>query len=117
THCGLGTLPNRTRGRLSREYRQRVGLAQALLGEPAVLVLDEPTVGLDPVQPVEMRDLLRPLDGCTVLPSTHILSEAAALCTRVIIMAGGRLVAEDSPAGLARRMHGAERVVMRIEGP
>jgi ABC-2 type transport system ATP-binding protein len=114
--CGLDSMADRLTGKLSKGYRQRVGLAQALLGEPAVLVLDEPTVGLDPVQTVEMRDVLRTLEGCTVLLSTHILSEAAALCTRVVIMAGGRLVAEDSPAGLARRMQGAERVVVRVEG-
>ena len=64
-----------------------------------------------------MRDLLRTLDGCTVLLSTHILAEAAALCTRIVIMADGRLAAEDTPAGLAARMEGADRVVVRVEGP
>jgi gliding motility-associated transport system ATP-binding protein len=115
--CGLAAMAHRLTGKLSKGYRQRVGLAQALLGEPAVLVLDEPTVGLDPVQTVEMRDLLRGLDGCTVLLSTHILAEAAALCTRIVILADGRLVAEDTPAGLAARMEGAERIVVRVEGP
>jgi ABC-2 type transport system ATP-binding protein len=115
--CGLDSVADRLTGALSKGFRQRVGLAQALLGEPAVLVLDEPTVGLDPVQTVEMRDLLRTLDGCTVLLSTHILAEAAALCTRIVIMAGGRLVAEDTPAGLAARLEGAQRVIVRVEGP
>jgi ABC-2 type transport system ATP-binding protein len=115
--CGLETMTDRLTGKLSKGYRQRVGLAQALLGNPAVLVLDEPTVGLDPVQTVEMRGLLRTLDGCTVLLSTHILAEAAALCGRIVIMADGRLVAEDTPAGLAARLEGAERVVVRVEGP
>jgi ABC-2 type transport system ATP-binding protein len=115
--CGLETMADRLTGKLSKGYRQRVGLAQALLGDPAVLVLDEPTVGLDPVQTVEMRELLRTLDGCTLLFSTHVLAEAAALCTRIVIMAGGRLVAEDTPAGLAARMEGAERVLVRVEGP
>jgi gliding motility-associated transport system ATP-binding protein len=115
--CGLGSMAQRLTGKLSKGYRQRVGLAQALLGNPAVLVLDEPTVGLDPVQTVEMRDLLRTLDGCTVLLSTHILAEAAALCTRIVILADGHLVAEDTPAGLAARVGGAERVVVRVEGP
>src|SRR4029453_11969273 len=115
--CGLESMASRLAGKLSKGYRQRVGLAQALLGDPAVLVLDEPTVGLDPVQAVEMRDLLRTLDGRTVLLSTHILAEAAALCTRIVILADGRLVAEDTPAALAARVEGAERVVVRVEGP
>jgi ABC-2 type transport system ATP-binding protein len=115
--CGLETMADRLTGKLSKGYRQRVGLAQALLGNPAVLVLDEPTVGLDPVQTVEMRQLLRTLDGCTVLLSTHILAEAAALCTRIVILAAGRLVAEDTPAGLVGRVEGAERVVVRVDGP
>jgi ABC-2 type transport system ATP-binding protein len=115
--CGLEPVADRLGGKLSKGYRQRVGLAQALLGEPGVLVLDEPTVGLDPVQTVEMRELLRRLKGRTVLLSTHVLAEAAALCTRIVIMAGGRLVAEDTPAGLAARLEGAQRVVVRVEGP
>ena len=102
--CGLEAVADRPNGALSKGYRQRVGLAQALLGDPPVLVLDEPTVGLDPVQTVEMRDLLRRLDGCTVLLSTHVLAEAGALCSRIVIMSGGRIVAEDTPAGLASRL-------------
>jgi ABC-2 type transport system ATP-binding protein len=115
--CGLEAMAHRLTGKLSKGYRQRVGLAQTLLGNPAVLVLDEPTVGLDPVQTVEMRDTLRTLDGCTVLLSTHILAEAAALCTRIVILSDGHLVAEDTPAGLAARVEGAERIVVRVEGP
>src|SRR2546422_373697 len=87
--CGLGEVADRHSGTLSKGYRQRVGLAQALLGDPAVLVLDEPTVGLDPVQAVEMRELIRTLAGCTVLLSTHNLTEASALCSRVIILSRG----------------------------
>jgi ABC-2 type transport system ATP-binding protein len=79
--CGLADVADRLAGTLSKGYRQRVGLAQALLGDPDVLVLDEPTVGLDPVQTVDMRALLRTLAGRTVLLSTHILSEASALCS------------------------------------
>jgi ABC-2 type transport system ATP-binding protein len=82
-----------------------------------VLVLDEPTVGLDPVQTVEMRGLLRALAGRTVLLSTHILSEAAAICSRIVILARGRLVAEDSAAGLARRLEGLGRLTVRVDGP
>jgi len=115
--CGLGEVADRLAGKLSKGFRQRVGLAQALVGDPGVLVLDEPTVGLDPMQAVEMRGLLRTLAGRTVLLSTHILSEASALCSRIVILARGRLVAEDTPAGLARRLAGVGRVSVRVEGP
>jgi ABC-2 type transport system ATP-binding protein len=115
--CGLETVAERLTGKLSKGFRQRVGVAQALLGDPRVLVLDEPTVGLDPVQTVEMRDLLRGLAGRTVLLSTHVLAEASALCTRIVIMSAGKLVAEDTPAALSARLEGAERVVVRVDGP
>jgi ABC-2 type transport system ATP-binding protein len=115
--CGLGEVADRLTGKLSKGFRQRVGLAQALIGDPEVLVLDEPTVGLDPVQTVEMRGLLRALVGRTVLLSTHVLSEASALCSRIVILARGRLLAEDTPEGLARRLMGAGRLTVRIEGP
>ena len=115
--CGLESVADRLNGTLSKGYRQRVGLAQALLGDPPVLVLDEPTVGLDPVQTVEMRELLRSLEGCTVLLSTHVLAEAGALCSRIVIMSAGRVVAEDTPAALASRLEEAERVLVRVDGP
>ncbi len=115
--CNLGEVADRLGGKLSKGFRQRVGLAQALVGDPQVLVLDEPTVGLDPVQAVEMRELLRGLADRTVLLSTHILSEASALCSRVVILARGRLVAEDTPTGLSRRLEGLGRLVVRIDGP
>jgi ABC-2 type transport system ATP-binding protein len=114
--CNLEEVADRPIGTLSKGYRQRVGLAQALVGDPPVLVLDEPTVGLDPVQAVEMRALLRGLTDRTVLFSTHILSEASALCSRVVILARGRLAAEDTPEGLSRRLEGLGRLVVRIEG-
>src|SRR5207249_1525225 len=107
--CGLGEVADRHNGTLSKGYRQRVGLAQALLGEPAV--------GLDPVQAVEMRELIRTLAGCTVLLSTHNLTEASALCSRVIILSHGSLVAADTAAELGRRLEGAGRLVVRIDGP
>jgi len=115
--CGLGEVADRHSGKLSKGYRQRVGLAQALLGDPAVLVFDEPTVGLDPVQAVEMRALLRTLAGRTVLLSTHNLVEASALCSRIIILSQGCVVAEDTAEKLGRRLEGAGRLVARIDGP
>jgi ABC-2 type transport system ATP-binding protein len=115
--CGLDGVVERPNGKLSKGYRQRVGLAQALLGDPDVLILDEPTVGLDPVQTVEMRGLLRSLAGCTVLLSTHLLGEASQLCQRVIVLKAGRLAAEDTPEGLARRLDWTGRVVVRVDGP
>ena len=115
--CALDAVADRQTGKLSKGFRQRVGLAQALLGDPEVLVLDEPTVGLDPVQTVELRDLVRGLSGRTVLLSTHILSEAATLCSRVAILKQGRLLAVDTPDELGRRVERAGRLVVRVEGP
>lgn len=115
--CGLTDVARKLTGKLSKGYRQRVGLAQALVGDPPLLVLDEPTVGLDPVQTVEMRGLLRGLEGRTVLLSTHILSEASALCSHIVILDRGRLLAEDTPDGLARRLADVAHLTVRVEGP
>lgn len=116
--CGLGDVRRRLIGHLSKGYRQRVGIAQALLHEPAVLILDEPTVGLDPRQVVEIRGLVRELRGrTTVLLSTHILSEVAAVCDRVVILDRGRVVAEDRADALARAGDAAERLLVRVQGP
>ncbi|TMB49036.1 MAG: ABC transporter ATP-binding protein, partial [Deltaproteobacteria bacterium] len=115
--CGLVSVADRLAGKLSKGYRQRVGLAQALVGDADVLVLDEPTVGLDPMQTVEMRMLLRALAGRTMLLSTHILSEASALCSRIVILSRGRLVAIDTPDGLARHLAGVARLLVRVDGP
>jgi ABC-2 type transport system ATP-binding protein len=115
--CGLSDVARKLTGKLSKGYRQRVGLAQALVGDPPLLVLDEPTVGLDPVQTVEMRGLLRNLTGRTVLLSTHILSEASALCSHILILHHGRLLAQDTPDGLARRLADVARLMVRVEGP
>jgi ABC-2 type transport system ATP-binding protein len=118
TACGLADMATRPIGKLSRGYRQRVAIAQALLGDPEVLVLDEPTVGLDPRQTIEIRGLIRTLAGRhTVLLSTHILPEASALCSRVIIIDRGRVIAEDTAAGLARRVEGVARTLVRVAGP
>ncbi|GAC1597286.1 MAG: ABC transporter ATP-binding protein [Myxococcales bacterium] len=95
-------------GNLSKGQRQRVGLAQALLGDPAVLILDEPTVGLDPAQIIEVRELIKSLAGKhTIVLSTHILPEVTATCQRVLIIASGKVVANDDLAGLRERYAGA----------
>ena len=98
--AGISDLSDRLVGRLSKGQRQRLGIAQALLGRPPAYVLDEPTAGLDPKQVVEARALFRSLadkDGAAVLVSTHVLSEAAAICDRVIVIAKGRVMAEERP--------------------
>ncbi len=116
--CGLEGVARRRVGTLSKGYRQRVGLAQALCGNPPILILDEPTIGLDPEQVVEVRDLVRALGGQrTVFFSSHILAEVAALCERVIVVARGRLVGEGTPRELAERVGRRQRVVLRVEGP
>jgi ABC-2 type transport system ATP-binding protein len=104
-------------GALSKGLRQRIGLAQALLHKPEVLILDEPTIGLDPAQVVEFRNIIREIGKeRTVLLSTHILSEAQALCDRVLIINKGHIVVEDSPENLQARLVGAERSVLRVKG-
>ena len=102
---------------LSKGMRQRIGLAQALLHEPDVLILDEPTIGLDPVQIIEVRNLIRELgQERTVLLSTHILSEAQQLCNRVIIINKGHIVAEDTPQRLQEHLVGVQRVSLKVAG-
>ncbi len=101
-------------GRLSKGMRQRVGIAQAIVHDPEVLILDEPTIGLDPKQIMEVRQLIRSLGGeHTVILSTHILSEVEQLCSRVLIINHGQIVAEDTPLGLASRLQGNERIVLK----
>ncbi|MEO8605921.1 MAG: ABC transporter ATP-binding protein [bacterium] len=116
--CGLAEVSRRLIGALSKGYRQRVGMAQALLHEPAVLILDEPTVGLDPRQVIEIRALVRALRGrTTVLLSTHILSEVATVCDRVVIIDRGRLVGEERADPLARAEQGAGSLLVRVVAP
>jgi ABC-2 type transport system ATP-binding protein len=102
---------------LSKGMRQRIGLAQALIHHPEVLILDEPTIGLDPGQVVEVRNLIREMGKQrTVLLSTHILSEAQQICDRVLIINKGRIIAEDTPQNLQARLVGSERVALRVRG-
>ena len=104
--------------KLSKGYKQRVGLAQALLNDPPVLILDEPTIGLDPKQIHEVRELIKGLAGNhTVVLSTHILPEVEQTCSRVVIIDRGKIVAVDTPQNLRLQVQGAERVFMEIQGP
>ena len=110
-------MENRLIKNLSKGYKQRVGLAAALIGNPEVLILDEPTVGLDPKQIIEIRDLIRDLaKNHTVILSSHILSEVAAVCDRVLIINKGKKIVIDTPENLSRRMGGSSGVEMKIKG-
>jgi len=103
---------------LSKGYRQRVGLAQSLIGNPPVLILDEPTIGLDPKEIIEIRNLIKGLGkDHTVVLSSHILPEVSAVCERVLIINRGKIVATDSPENLARRLTGKSRLSLRVDGP
>jgi ABC-2 type transport system ATP-binding protein len=111
--CGLATVRRRTIGKLSKGYQQRVGIAQAILGDPEILILDEPTLGLDPKQIIEIRQLIRDLGGeKTVILSSHILPEVSQVCNRVIIINHGELVAVDTPDNLRSRL--AKSAVLRL---
>ncbi len=110
---GIAEVYNRLVGNLSKGYRQRVGLAQALMGNPDILVLDEPTAGLDPKQIIEIRDLIRSLGAdYTVILSSHILPEVSEICPRVMIINDGRIVADGDPATLAGDLFDASQVVI-----
>jgi len=116
--CALTDVRRRLIGNLSRGYRQRVGLAQALIHEPEVLILDEPTIGLDPKQIIEMREVIKELSGQhTVILSTHILPEATAVCQRVIIIHEGRIVAVDTPDRLSAQLRQSEKIRMTLKTP
>jgi ABC-2 type transport system ATP-binding protein len=115
--CAVGDVKNKLLGKLSKGYRQRVGLAQAIIHNPAVLILDEPTAGLDPKQINETRDLIKSLAGDhTIILSTHILPEVEQTCERVIIINKGKLVATDSVNNLQSRARGAELVLVEVAG-
>ena len=119
--CAVGDVRSKLIGKLSKGYRQRVGLAQAIIHNPDVLVLDEPTAGLDPKQIIETRELIKQLAGDhTIILSTHILSEVEHSCERVVIINQGKLVATDSVGNLTSRLRGSEAVAVEVassDGP
>ena len=116
--CGLSEVGRRIIGQLSKGYRQRVGLADALVHEPELIILDEPTIGLDPNQIRSVRQLIKGLGGThTVLISTHILSEAEMTCHRVVIMIEGRILAADTPENLQRLMSSNGQIIAEIAAP
>ena len=115
--CRIGDVRTKLIAKLSKGYRQRVGLAQAILHNPDVLILDEPTAGLDPKQIIETRELIKALAGAhTVVLSTHILPEVSMTCGRVVIINKGRVVAEDTPENLTHRLQGAATVRLEVRG-
>src|SRR5580698_3213102 len=116
--CGLTGVSRRIIGQLSKGYRQRVGLADALVHEPDLIILDEPTIGLDPNQIRSVRQLIKSLAGKhTVLISTHILPEAEMMCNRMVIMFDGKILAADTPDNLQRLMAGSSQIVAEIAAP
>jgi gliding motility-associated transport system ATP-binding protein len=115
--CAIGDVRTKLIGKLSKGYRQRVGLAQAIMHNPDVLVLDEPTAGLDPKQIIETRELIRKLAGeHTIILSTHILPEVEQTCEVVVIISQGKVVATDSVHNLTSRLRGSEAVALEVEG-
>jgi len=113
--CRVADVADKLIAKLSKGYRQRLGLAQALVHDPPVLILDEPTIGLDPSQIIETRELIKKLSGQrTVMLSTHILPEAQALCERVVIVNHGRVVAEDTPEALMQQLRKIDTILVRV---
>ena len=116
--CRLGDYRKTMIGKLSKGFRQRVGIAQAIIHEPEVLVLDEPTIGIDPIQVVETRRLIEDLGKSqTVVLSSHILPEVSMICERVLIIHEGRIVAEDTPKNLAEGLQATDRLEVEVGGP
>ncbi len=116
--CSIGGVRGKLNGQLSKGYKQRVGLAQALIHDPDVLILDEPTAGLDPKQIIEVRELVRELGGDhTIILSTHILPEVSTTCGRVIIINEGKIEASDTPENLTARLQGHDSIWIEVDGP
>jgi len=115
--CGLGEVRNRLIGNLSKGFQQRVGIAQAIVNDPELLILDEPTIGLDPRQIIDIRILIKELGrDRTVILSSHILPEVSQVCDRIIIINNGRLVAADSPENLRNRLKKSSMTRVRVSG-
>jgi ABC-2 type transport system ATP-binding protein len=115
---GIADVSRRLIKNLSKGYKQRVGLAQALVGNPEILILDEPTAGLDPKQILEIRDLIIELGkDHTIILSSHILPEVSAVCERVLIINKGSIAADDTPANLAKRLLGGSHIMLRLDAP
>lgn len=115
---GITQVRTRVMNNLSKGYKQRCGLAQAMIGDPDVLILDEPTVGLDPIQIIEIRNVIKQLGkNRTIILSTHILQEVSAVCERVLVINNGRLVADDNPVHLSAMLTGEHKLLFRIAGP
>ncbi len=116
--CGLDEVKRSRIKSLSKGYKQRVGIAQALIGDPEYLIMDEPTIGLDPKQIIEIRELIKNLGKeKTIILSTHILPEVSVTCSRVIIISRGKIVAEDTPDNLENKVSGVAKVLLTIKGP
>lgn len=118
TRTGIENVKDRRIGELSKGYKQRVGIAQALLGNPKVIILDEPTVGLDPIQIIEIRQLIKELGKThTVIFSSHILSEVQAICDQILMIAGGKLVAMGTPEVLRSQLVSANEIIVTTDAP
>src|SRR4029079_11866808 len=116
--CGLADVSRKIIGQLSKGYKQRVGLADALVHEPQLIILDEPTIGLDPDQIRSVRQLIKDLGKKhTVLISSHILPEVEMTCNRVLIMRGGKILAADSPANLEKALSRENQIVVEVSAP
>lgn len=114
---GIASVRNKRISTLSKGYKQRVGIAQALLGDPKVIILDEPTVGLDPLQIIEIRDLIKDLGKThTVIFSSHILSEVQTICDQILMISHGKLVAFDTPENLEKKMRSGGEILLTAEG-
>ena len=116
--CSIKEVESRIIGHLSKGYRQRLGIAQALINDPPILILDEPTIGLDPAQIVEIRTLIKELAGeCTIILSSHILPEVSQICQRILVINRGQIVATDTPANLTGQLRRTLQLRLQIEGP
>ena len=116
--CSIMEVESRIIGHLSKGYRQRLGIAQALLNDPPILIFDEPTIGLDPAQIVEIRSLVKELGGeRTIILSSHILPEVSQICQRVLVINRGQIVATDTPANLTSQLRRTQQVRIQVEGP